>query len=77
VHPSSEIREFAHSEDKTMTTEDIIARLSDLPYPELDKIAAAAQALIDEEKARVLAQAQQMGLVKPRKPRGNSKHATE
>lgn len=58
-----------------MTKDDIIASLADLSFAEREEIVAAAQTMIDEEKARVLAQAQQMGLVKPRKPRANSKHA--
>lgn len=58
-----------------MTKTDIIAALDACTFAELEQIAAAAQGKIDEAKAQVLAQAQQMGLVKPRKPRGNAKHA--
>lgn len=58
-----------------MTKDTIIDALHDLSFAELEEIAAAAQSKIDEEKAKVLAQAQQMGLMKPRKPRANSKHA--
>ena len=56
------------------TKDDILAALTERSFEELEEIAAAAQARIDQEKARVLAQAQQMGLVKPRKPRANAKH---
>ena len=58
-----------------MAKPELLAALSECTFAEREEIIAAAKTLNDDERAQVLAQAQQMGIVKPRKPRGNAKHA--